>query len=338
MLDIEQPEALTEYLLQAGHIRQRQEVLHFERLAGGVSSRTVLVRLQSGVAWVLKQALPKLRVSVDWFSDPVRVHREALGLRVLQQMLPHGSVPEFVFEDETAHILCMTAVPSPHVNWKTPLLAGQVDLKFVEQFGQLLGTMHTEARLRARELQPLFADRTFFESLRIEPYYEYTATQVPQAAPFLRALIADTRQRCTTLVHGDYSPKNVLVHDSRLVLLDHEVIHWGDPAFDLGFALTHFLSKAHHLPEHRAEFLQAVLCFVQAYQERCGVALESDALEEYGMRHMLGCLLARVAGRSTLEYLSAEERARQRAIILRLMSQPPATLAAHIAEFGQSLG
>jgi aminoglycoside phosphotransferase (APT) family kinase protein len=88
----------------------------------------------------------------------------------------------------------------------------------------------------------VFADRSFFESLRIEPYYRYAASRAPDADPFLRTLVEDTRREVHTLVHGDYSPKNVLVREGRLVLLDHEVAHFGDPAFDVGFSTTHLLS------------------------------------------------------------------------------------------------
>src|SRR6185503_2499871 len=96
-------------------------------------------------------------------------------------------------------------------------------------------------------LQSIFADRTFFEALRIDPYYRAAGIRHPAAGKFYDRLIAETATVQETLVHGDFSPKNVLVREGRLILLDFEVIHFGDPAFDLGFSLTHLLSKAHHL-------------------------------------------------------------------------------------------
>jgi 5-methylthioribose kinase len=62
-------------------------------LAGGVSNRTVLVeRTASGEGWVVKQALPKLRVATEWLSDPERIHQEALGLRWLSELAPPGAI------------------------------------------------------------------------------------------------------------------------------------------------------------------------------------------------------------------------------------------------------
>src|SRR6476469_672492 len=137
------------------------------------------------------------------------------------------------------------------------LLAGRVVTSHVDQFAALLASIHRRAAEAPGPLRDAFDDRTFFESLRVEPYYQYTAAQVPASAGFFAELVEATRRRRLTLVHGDYSPKNVLIRDDRLVLLDHEVIHWGDPAFDVGFGLTHLLSKAHHLPAHRDDFLEA---------------------------------------------------------------------------------
>jgi 5-methylthioribose kinase len=285
-----------------------------------------LVELPGGEAWVLKQALEKLRVPVDWFSSPARIHREAAGLRWLTQLSPPGAIPGFVFEDPEHHILAMQAVPQPHVNWKRMLLDGQLYSRHVEQFARLLGTIHLQAYFRRSEVAPDFEDRSFFESLRLEPYYRYCAAQLPETAPFFQTLIDDTLCQRVTLVHGDYSPKNILIFQDRLILLDHEVIHFGDPAFDLGFSLTHLLSKAHHLSARRTEFADAARQYWQTYRLTIGDVIWATDLEERAVRHTLGCLLARAAGRSQLEYLSAEERQRQREVAVFSMNHPPATI------------
>ena len=321
-LDIEQSDALIAWLRANGHIGP-DETPGITVLGGGVSNRTVLVERSSGEAWVMKQALAKLRVKVDWFSPPERVHREALGLRWLARLAPPGTTTPLVFEDFPGHLLAMEAVPQPHLNWKTMLLAGDLEMDHVAQFAALLGTVQREAWLQRDAVEPDFADRGYFESLRLEPYFAYTATQVPEAAGFLSALIDDIRARPITLVHGDYSPKNVLVHDDRLVLLDHEVIHWGDPAFDLGFGMTHLLSKAHHLPRRRSAFAESAAVHWAVYRETVGGLPWMEDLEPRAVRATLGCLLGRVAGRSPLEYLDEDERARQRSAVVRLMADPP---------------
>jgi aminoglycoside phosphotransferase (APT) family kinase protein len=332
VIDIEQPEALVDYLTRTRRI-DHGETPEIRTLSGGVSNRTVLVKRPSDEAWVLKQALAKLRVAVDWFSSPDRIRREALGLRWLTRLAPLGTVPAFVFEDPDQYILAMAAVPDPHANWKQTLLKGSLEFDHVTQFARLLGTIHRAAHEQRAEIAPAFDDRTFFETLRVEPYYSYTAIQVPQSAEFYDSLIADTRATRLTLVHGDYSPKNILVYQDHLILLDHEVIHFGDPAFDIGFSMTHLLSKAHHLPEKRADFADAANRYWQTYFEAIQGIDWAGALESRAVRHTLGCLLARVDGRSPLEYLNDSERSRQRDAVLTLIADPPHRISDLIRRF-----
>jgi len=334
-LDIEDAPALLAYLQRTGRIASGEQP-RIAILQGGVSNRTVWVERQSGEAWVLKQALAKLRVPVDWFSSPERIHREALGLEWLARLAPPGSITPLLFEDRERHLLAMQAVPQPHANWKTVLLGGTVCADHVRQFATLLAAIHREAHGRA-DLAEVFGDRAFFESLRLEPYYGYSAQQAPDAAAFLDSLIRETLACRITLVHGDYSPKNVLIHQDRLVLLDHEVIHFGDPAFDLGFSLTHFLSKAHRLPALRREFASAALEYWRVYSEALGAPEWAADLEPRAVRHTLACLLARAVGRSPLEYLSPAERIRQRDVVLRFIPSVPATIADLISQFEEQL-
>ncbi len=327
-LDIEKPDELAAYLRETGRVERGERILS-RGLPGGVSNRTVLVEFpdrSNDTGWVLKQALPKLRVAVDWFSDPRRIDREAEGLRWLARLAPPGTITPLLFHDPAQDLLAMAAVPSPHENWKAMLLVGRVEMGHARQFGELLGRVHCASWEKRGEVAAAFEDRSFFESLRVEPYYSYSAGRAPEAAAFITRLIDDTRAARFALVHGDYSPKNVLVRDGRLVLLDHEVIHWGDPAFDVGFALTHFLSKARHSPSLARQFEAAALEFWRAYRLAIAAADWAADVEERSVRHTLACLLARVVGRSPLEYLDTDQRAAQREVATRLMASPPQTM------------
>jgi aminoglycoside phosphotransferase (APT) family kinase protein len=332
-LDIENFDALLRYLRGAGRIAP-DETPRFTQLTGGVSNRTVLVeRTSPGESWVLKQALAKLRVQVEWFSDPRRIEREAAGIRCLTELAPAGTITPLLFFDAAHHLLAMQAVPQPHENWKAMLLAGRVEGDHVGQFARLLGQVHRSASKRAATLAPQFEDRSFFHSLRLEPYYLYAAEHVPAAATFLHDLVDRTWATRYTLVHGDFSPKNVLVRKGRLVLLDHEVIHWGDGTFDLGFSLAHLLSKAHHLTEHRDAFARAARQYWHEYHAEIGHAPWSGNVEDAAVRHALACLLARCCGRSPLEYLSAAERQRQRDAVVSLIGARPNSVVEMIDAF-----
>src|SRR3984893_1320047 len=264
--DIEDFDALRNYLATRGYVKAG-ETVSFKNLQGGVSNRTVKVAWADGHGWVLNQALAKLRVNVDWFSSPERIAVEAKALRWLNRSAPPGTTPAFIFEDRENHLLGMEAIPDEHDNWKSVLLSGRIISDHFVQFGLLLGTIHRHSSDSRPEVSKTFADTTYFQNLRLEPYYLYTAQNIGAAAGFLHALARETLQHKESLVHGDFSPKNTLIYRDKLVLLDYEVVHFGDPAFDVGFALTHFLSKAHHLPQARARLASAAELFWQAYYD-----------------------------------------------------------------------
>ena len=336
VVDIENADDLLRYLRESERIG-KEETPTFRTLRGGVSNKTVLLQRPDGSRWVLKQALPKLRVQADWFSDPARIRVEANALRYLPLVAPNNTIPKLLFEDPEQHLLAMEAIPEPHENWKERLLSGKLDRDLIGQFGRLLASVHGRSYDLRQELFPAFEEQVFFETLRLEPYYQFTGERVPEAAPFLQAVIKENRIHSVTLVHGDYSPKNILVHQGRLILLDYEVVHVGDPAFDLGFSLTHLLSKGHHLKEHRLAFLTAAIEYWKSYETKTASDVWFSGVEGRAVNNTIACLLARTSGRSPLEYLSDDERRKQKEVALHLMMYRPDTLPALIEDFGRRI-
>ena len=335
IIDIEDLSTLSAYLA-ANHLIQSGDRPSITVLSGGVSSRTVYVEASGRPPFVLKQALAKLRVASNWFSSPDRIHREALAMQHLQYLAPSSTITSMLFEDLSGHVIAMSAVPQPHRNWKEMLLVEPPVRNHVEQFAHILSQIYINSRGDS-SLALIFGDRSIFESLRLEPYYRYSAECVPEARNFLFMLIEDTCRRRLSLVHGDFSPKNILVHKDKLVLVDHEVVHFGDPAFDVGFALTHLLSKSLHLKQFRHELLEAAQLFVSQYLEAIRSKEPDRDYESRASQHTLACLLARVAGRSPFEYLTAEERTLQKNIALKLMNRPVLQLLSMIGEFEREL-
>ena len=206
MLDISDPDQLSVYLREKGCLDESDSA-RFELLKGGISCTTIRVCCTQRDDFVVKQALPKLRVASQWISSPERAHREASGIRHLEELLPPGSVPSLLLDDPEHCLLAMQAITLPHDNWKTLLLDGNLVEDHARQFGTMLASIHSRAHQGREAIEPVFRDTAFFETLRMEAYYEYTARQVPVAAPFIENLLGATREQRITLVHGDYSPK-----------------------------------------------------------------------------------------------------------------------------------
>jgi 5-methylthioribose kinase len=327
-MNIEEPASLAPYLADRGYAMKESCIL-----AGGVSNHTILVRLTNRSSIVVKQAREQLRTAAEWKSDPARIGQEALAMEWLSRWTPAGSVPRLLFLDMANHILAMEAIRQPHHEWKRLLLSGQIHLGHFSKFGELLAAIHRGSYLERAKVEPLFRDQSFFLSLRLEPYYLYAADRQPGAAVFLRELVRETQARRFALVHGDYSPKNILVRGDQLVLLDHEAAHFGEPAFDVGFGLTHFLSKALHLTQHRERLRAGAHQFWRAYHQGLPAIPELTDVSERAVKHTLGCLMARVAGKSLLEYMTPQERDAQRAIVLRCIQKLPASVEDLIDQF-----
>ena len=166
--------------------------------------------------------------------------------------------------------------------------------------------------------------------MRLDPYYLHSARRRPEAAGFLKRLVAATRGTSLTITHSDYSPKNVLVRRGRLVLLDHEIMHWGDGAFDVGFALTHLLAKALHVGGKRREFVQAATLFWETYTSSAGPPFSEPLYESRVAAHTIGCL-CRQGRRSSTSAVTSVTCRRSAAVSLAL--DPPTDVPSVVAAF-----
>lgn len=315
VVDIEDRKSLETYLKYIGKTGNNGD-FKIELLTGGVSNKTVLLTWQNGNQWVVKQALDKLRVREDWFCDENRILTEYDGFRWFSKVLPEGTVPQVVFFDKEHHVLCMTAVPQPHENLRAMILAGNIKPELFKRLGSLLGMFQMAGKNDGGAIS-LFQEKKYFRDLRVEPFYQFTSTQLPEAKAFYDDLIEQTLNISETVSHGDYSPKNVLVQNGDVVLLDFEVTHYGDPAFDIGFFLCQMLCFANHQQADRQKIKEASLLFWTNYVQAANQ--QNPVMEKRSVHHTLGCLLARVKGRSPVDFLTKEEQHRQVSIALSMI-------------------
>lgn len=300
-----QPDDVTGYLRASGILPEDCPVL-VQELSGGVSS-AVLRAESCERCLVLKQALPRLKVRDDWRSGVERALIEARAAEALARLLPPGAILPPLMVDPARYLFVMACAPAGAETWKAKLLRGELDYRTATRAGSLLGWLHKRSRDDGA-LAEAFDDRQYFLSLRVAPYLHTTAERRSELA----SAIARHEERMLAtrvcLVHGDYSPKNMLVgpeDPAAVILLDHEVTHWGDPAFDLAFCLTHLHLKALAFPARAEGYLALVQAFWEAYKEAAAPA--DIALLERDVVGLLGCIVAaRVDGKSPVEYLTTD--------------------------------
>lgn len=292
-------DAFLELLRRDGAVREPGARL--TPMAGGVSGEIFLVE-DGPDRFVVKRALPKLNVKAEWFADVSRNRHEWEYIRYVAQFL-RDAVPALRHCSVADNYFAMEYLDSGFENWKQLLLAGKAGDGHAERAGHLLAQIHK------RSAGDVAAARTFdttpnFYQLRLEPYLRATGAKHPALRPLFEAEAARLAGARECLVHGDFSPKNILVNRERMVLLDCEVAWYGDPAFDPAFLLAHFFLKGlRHAPGDPG-INSMVGEFWSAYQSvRPSAEMEPDVV-----RLLLMLLLARVDGKSPVEYLDAPRR------------------------------
>ncbi|MBM7783899.1 phosphotransferase family protein [Tenggerimyces flavus] len=267
-------------------------------LAGGVSGATYLVTGPSE-RLVVKQPLPFLSVADEWPARMERAAVEAAALSLVGTLTPEVA-PRLLDFDPERFVLVMAAAPASWVEWRTQLLGGTVVSWAGTTLGSTLGRWHSAT---VSDLPEVFTSLDGFLELRGDPYHRTVAARRTDLAPLVSACLDELLAAPTCFVHGDFSPKNVLIGPDSLWALDFEVAHRGNPVFDVAFMLHHLTMKAIHLPALASPLEDCALAFWRAYGDAGGLALDEPAV----LRHTGALLLARVHGKSPTAYLTPAE-------------------------------
>lgn len=299
--DVTSDDEIIEGLRDAGLVGEGDVVL--EPLTGGVSCDVWKVETPTGPI-VVKRPLPQLRVAAEWLAPVERGQSEVRWLRRAREF-DACIAPEVLAELPTGHAFAMRFLPGCPV-WKDELMAGRVDAAFAAQVGRGIASVHA-ATAHNDDDRADFPNDEMFRALRVDPFLLYVAQHDAELAPVLTALAHDLASRKIALVHGDVSPKNILVSAEGPVFLDAECAVYGDPAFDLAFCTTHLLLKA--VWSGDARLGEAAAALVAAY--RTGIDWEgADALLLRAGTLAAALLLARVEGKSPAPYLTDPEHKR----------------------------
>jgi aminoglycoside phosphotransferase (APT) family kinase protein len=281
----------------------------WEALAGGVSSDIWHLHSSAG-DYCIKRALAQLKVAAMWEAPVERNAFEWAYMDVAERIAP-GCVPRPVAHDAGTGLFAMAWLsPDRHCLWKTELLAGRVDKSFAAAVGDLIGRLH-KATADRPEVARSFATDANFHSIRLDPYLLETGRRHADLEPAFIAIAGAVATTRRVLVHGDVSPKNILIGPDGPVLLDAECAWFGDPAFDLAFCLNHLVIKARILPVARASLLASFDALAAAYLSHVNWEAP-ERLEQRSSRLLPALALARVDGRSPVEYLDERQRSELR--------------------------
>lgn len=309
-------------------------------LGGGVSSDVWLVEQEGREPFVVKRSVPKLRVQAEWHADPARLRYEFLYLQTLAELVP-GAAPRLISHDPSAPFLAMEYLGPQFANWKGLMLAGDIRPDHAAQAGAILGRIHA-ATAHLPTLRARFATLEYFTQLRIEAYLLATAAKWPgPPGEALRSEAERLRSHQEALVHGDYSPKNMMVGRGRFVVLDCETACFGDPAFDLAFVLNHLCLKGlfHSGCPGGPQAFEALRHSIAALRKEYAQAQPSRVpeIEHRTARLLPMLLLARVDGKSPVEYLDPPRQEHIRRFAPTALIEPHGSLDGFLQAWFEAL-
>jgi len=294
---------IAKILLKEGLLHGSPNFITFTRLGGGVSSDIFLVT-DGMQKLVVKQALRKLRVKDDWYADIGRNRSEYYYLKYVSG-IDQNVVPKVLYYNQEKEFFVMEYLAG-FSTWKSELMAKKISKEYAKKAGEILGNIHRLSWNNIELLQQFDTTKLFIQ-LRVDPYLYTTGKRIPKLYPLFehegQRLIAN--RKC--LVHGDYSPKNLLVKDGKLVIIDCEVAWYGDPTFDIAFLLNHLFLKAVYNNDIADKYMNLANIFWESYAN----AVEENQIyeiERYIGRLLLMLMLARIKGKSPVEYLNDKRK------------------------------
>lgn len=209
---------------------------------------------RTGQTVIVKHARPALEKFPEYETSTERIVFENRYFELARPLDDDEICPHILHFDEARRILVLEDLGEAERLDAALLRGADVDEPLL-RLARFLGKVHAAtrgdtalaARFQNADIQKLHGDHIF------KLPYEEDGFPVPEGVeararavrshPKLAATAATAYQRYLeprgALVHADVQPGNVLLRDEGPVLLDAEIAHVGDPAFDVGTLLAH---------------------------------------------------------------------------------------------------
>ena len=293
-----------------------KEKCQFNKITDGVSSDIWHVKTSSS-EYCIKRALKKLAVKEDWFAPIDRSNFEANYFTHCKKIIPE-SFPKILGHDHKNFILAMEWYDNKEfVVWKKNLLNKSISLKDAKRIGRLLGKIHKYYYQKERYKKIFLNDKTFY-SIRIEPYLVFTSKFYPELSSCYKSSINFLKKNQTTVIHGDFSPKNILIGKSFPIILDAETACWGNPIFDLAFLNNHLILKSILNKDIYKGYVSLSKSFLKTYLATFPTINNDNYIREFVKLQAL-LLLARVDGKSPVEYFLKNHKVMTRKLAKKII-------------------
>lgn len=270
-------------------------------------------------SYVIKQARPALERFPQYQAPTERIVCEARYLEIAAAWDADGVLPQVLAFDAPNRVLVLEDLGAAE-RLDAALERGTEPSAALVSLAAFLGRVHRGTR-GDESLVPRFANasmqRLHGDHIFALPFSENDFVLPPRTAARAAELRGDAQLRRTAasayaryleprgaLVHGDVQAGNILLPGDGVKLLDAEIAHVGDPAFDLGMLLAHRLLPAAALGESQRAGPTLAACW-EAYRAahgEAGLPALADALRYAGLE-----LLRRTIGAARVSAVTSDE-------------------------------
>jgi 5-methylthioribose kinase len=254
-----QDATLPDYVRTLGLVG-RAEPLVVEPAGDGNINWVRRVRAPSGRSWIVKQARPALERFPEYRASTERIVFEHRWLEVARPLDRGRVCPEVVCFDEQRRVLVLEDLGAAE-RLDHALARGADVVPALRALANLLGALHASTAGRHAELAPRFrndemrrlhGDHVFHLPFRANDFPLADALRAAAERVWADGDLVALADRAYVryleprgaLVHGDVQAGNVLLAARGPVLLDAEIAHVGDPAFDVGTLVAHVVLAA----------------------------------------------------------------------------------------------
>ena len=302
----------------------KEFIIEAIKLEGGVSSDVFKVKTKKNI-YCIKRSLPKLRVKKEWLADPKRLKYEYLWLKHCKKIIPKSIPKIYKFSSKKDFLILEYLDEKKYKNYKTELFKNKIDVKIISKISKDLFKIHKHSS--SKSIKKIFYKNSKnFYDLRLDAYFNEVARVHPELNIKVKKIIRSYNKNSSTLVHGDFSPKNMLIFKKNIKYIDAETCNYGDPAFDVVFFTNHLLIKSIHIPLKQSEFIKCYKNFFNTYLK----LINKNERQKFFKRciEMIPIMLmARIDGKSPVEYIKKKSiKNKIRLLAFKMINKPPVTL------------
>ena len=301
-----------------------QSIISFEELKGGVSSDVYKVKTSENT-YCVKRSVPKLRVKKEWYADTKRLKYEFFWLSHCKKIIPNRIPYVYNFIQKKDYLILEYFNNKKFDTLKSHLLNKKIEKKIIIKISKDLFKIHKESSTNTIKKKFINNSKNFYD-LRLDAYFNELARVYPKLKKKVKNVLISYEKNSSTLVHGDFSPKNILVSDNKIKYIDAETSNFGDPAFDVVFFSNHLLIKSIFIPSKKKEFINCYKKFFYTYLSSLKKSDKPNFFNRCAIMIPL-MLLARIDGKSPVEYIVKDKiKNKIRLLSFRLIKETPNNL------------